>query len=73
MPPVPDRLRAGARRPRKSHMEISGRLLHQEVLLSPDGKAGRILADLTVVDNVRLVETQTALADQRPTLIAGTG
>ena len=54
----------------KSHMEISGRLLRAEVLLSPDQKAGE-LSDLTVVNNVRFVETRTALADQRPALITG--
>ena len=54
----------------KSHMEISGRLLRAEVVLSPDQKAGE-LSDLTVVDNVRFVETRTALPDQRPALITG--
>ena len=68
--PAGCRRSARRRRAQKGHMVISGRLLRAEVLLSADQKAGE-LSDLTVVDNVRFVETQTALPDQRPLLMTG--
>ncbi len=52
---------AHAPAPRQQHMEITGRLMRAEVLLSADGKKADLSA-LTVEDNVRLAETQTALA-----------
>ena len=50
-------------------MEINGRLLQARVLLH-DWQF-KELTEVTVVENVRLVETQTALPDEKPLLITG--
>ncbi|MGO8688707.1 MAG: hypothetical protein ACLQLG_03660 [Thermoguttaceae bacterium] len=67
---VAARQTGGAPPPRQQHMEITGRLMRAEVLLSADGKKADLSA-LTVEDNVRLVETKTALAGQQPLLLTG--
>ena len=50
-------------------MEISGRLLQARVLLR-DQQHGE-LTEVTVVDNVKLQETQTALPGDLPLLVTG--
>ena len=54
---------------RQSHLEISGRLLQARVLLR-DRQHGD-LTEVTVVDNVKLQETQTALPSDLPLLVTG--
>ena len=55
--------------PPRQHFEISGRLLLGKVLLSGTSQAN--LAELTIEDGVRFVETQTSQPGQRPLLITG--
>ena len=54
---------------RQAHMAISGRLLQARVLLH-DQQQGE-LTEATVVDNVRVEETQTAKPDDLPLLVTG--
>ena len=54
---------------RQAHMEISGRLLQARVLLR-DQQHGD-LTEVTVFDNVKLQETQTALPGDLPLLVTG--
>ena len=54
---------------RQAHMEISGRLLQARVLLR-DQQHGE-LSEVTVIDNVKLQETQTALPGDLPLLVTG--
>lgn len=54
---------------RQAHLEISGRLLQARVLLR-DQQHGD-LTEVTVVDNVKLQETQTAQPNDLPLLVTG--
>jgi hypothetical protein len=54
---------------RQSHLEISGRLL-QACLLMRDQQHGE-LSEVTVTDNLKLQETQTALPTDLPLLVTG--
>ena len=57
-----------AKKPQQ-HFDVSGRLLRARVLLQEDRQAE--LSELTIEDDVRFVETQTARAGERPVLVSG--
>ena len=53
----------------QQHFNVSGRLLRARVLLQENRQAE--LSELTIEENVRFVETQTARAGERPMLVSG--
>ena len=73
LPPIPlppgERGVPAAAGGRQAHLEIDGRLLQARVLLA-DQQHGE-LTEVTVVDNVKLRETQTAAPGDLPLLVTG--
>ncbi len=54
---------------RQQHFDVAGRLLQASVLIGGTEEAE--LSELTIVEDVRFVETQTKLPDEKPLLLGG--